>query len=210
MAKRSEEDEKPWTESQWEAFMKKADLRSARFGEILETVIDDPDRDAIVEKEMGWNFDDREPIEMPNLTPEEEAEIDQQMKEEDQALERMPAYQKSMEAATKVQRLLKPFLHLHADEADEEIGEAFINSHIPCAKISGGHAMGYDDDVLCANIVNNKIALAANQRCQEALRSLRDRKILPARKVDKVLEHVAAAGSLIERRIAELRSKVWW
>jgi hypothetical protein len=210
MAKRSDEDEKPWTESQWEAFMKKADLRAARFGEILETVIDHPDRHAIISKEMGWDSDDAEPIEIPDLSPDEEAEIEQQMEEEDQALERIDAYQKCMAAAGKVDKLLKPFLRLRKEEPDDEIGEAFINPHIACAKISGGHAMGYDDDVLCANIVNNKIALTAINRAQEALDSLRARKILPAKTIDSVLPSLKAAAKALKQRIKDLRSKVWW
>jgi len=50
----SEAEEKPWNEEQWEVFMKQQDLKAARFGEILETVIDDPNRYEIIQKEMGW------------------------------------------------------------------------------------------------------------------------------------------------------------
>ncbi|HEV8293033.1 MAG TPA: hypothetical protein VGP94_13955, partial [Tepidisphaeraceae bacterium] len=195
----SEAEEKPWTEEQWEAFMKQQDLKAARLGEILETVIDDPNRYEIIEEEMGWDLHDREPIELPDLTPQEEEEIDEQMKEEDEALERIPAYQKSMEVATKVQRLLKPLFKDDEDDVDEDISEALSGAYIPAAKIAGGHGMGYDDDVLCANIVNNKIALAAAKQCQKALKSLRDRKMLSAKKVHEVLTHVEEAASLIER-----------
>ncbi len=206
----SEADEKPWTEEQWEAFMKRQDLKAARFGEILETVIDDPNRYEIIEKEMGWDMENGPAVEIPELTQDEEEEINQQMKQEDEALERIPAYQKSMEVATKVQRLLKPLFKNGEDDPDEDISDALSGAYIPAAKIAGGHGMGYDDDVLCANIVNNKIALAANKTCQKALKSIRDRKMLPAKKVNDVLKHVEEAGSLIEGRIADLRSKVWW
>ena len=51
----NEADERPWTEAQWEAFMKEGELRSARFSELFETLLDDPDRDAKISREMGWD-----------------------------------------------------------------------------------------------------------------------------------------------------------
>src|SRR4051794_953627 len=47
-----ESSERPWTEAQWEAFMKRSDARSARFGELLETLRDDPDAQAKLDHEM--------------------------------------------------------------------------------------------------------------------------------------------------------------
>ena len=49
------DDEKPMNEEQWEAFMREGDLRAARFGELLETLIDHPNRDELVAREMGWD-----------------------------------------------------------------------------------------------------------------------------------------------------------
>src|SRR5256885_16728602 len=46
----------PWSEQRWEQFMRESDLRSARFGEIFETVMDDPNRDRIIAREMGWSW----------------------------------------------------------------------------------------------------------------------------------------------------------
>jgi hypothetical protein len=49
------DDDKPMNEAQWEAFMREGDLRAARFGELLETLMDHPNRDEIVAREMGWD-----------------------------------------------------------------------------------------------------------------------------------------------------------
>jgi hypothetical protein len=51
-----QDEERPWTEAQWAAFMREGEARAARMGEILETVIDQPDRWEIVAKEMGWEL----------------------------------------------------------------------------------------------------------------------------------------------------------
>lgn len=55
MGRKEDESELPWTEEQWDQFMRKADLRSARYTELLETLIDEPDRDEIIDHEMGWD-----------------------------------------------------------------------------------------------------------------------------------------------------------
>jgi hypothetical protein len=54
---RSEEDaaERPWTEAQWEAMFRRSDARSAKFGELLETFMDDPDAEQKIAREMGWS-----------------------------------------------------------------------------------------------------------------------------------------------------------
>ena len=57
MRTHDEDEELPWNEEQWEEFMKRSDVRSARFGELFETLIDHPDRDEIIDKEM--TFDER-------------------------------------------------------------------------------------------------------------------------------------------------------
>ncbi len=50
-----DDDERPWTEEEWLADMKRNDARADRFGELLETLRDEPDRDERVAREMGWN-----------------------------------------------------------------------------------------------------------------------------------------------------------
>jgi hypothetical protein len=49
------EDDKPMDEFEWERFMKKADARTEKYGELLEKYMDHPDRDQIVAREMGWD-----------------------------------------------------------------------------------------------------------------------------------------------------------
>src|SRR6059058_4231004 len=50
-----EDAERPWDEARWEKEFKLNDARADRFGELLETFIDHPNRDEIVAREMGWN-----------------------------------------------------------------------------------------------------------------------------------------------------------
>src|SRR5688572_27347970 len=220
-----EEDEQPWSEAQWEAFMKESDVRAARFGELFETLIDDPDRDEKIADEMGWNREDEEETEEDRARREEfesiVAEAAQEVEEaaargepfadDEDDVDSIEAYAKSMAAAEAIFAVVKPFLNApEGEEVDEEFGEAMIQSQIACAKIAGGHGMGYEDNVLCGNIVYNKIALDANRRSQESLGILQKRKLLPAEKVRQLLAMLKEAEAAIEKRITEMRAKVWW
>src|SRR5690349_2899706 len=49
------EPEKVWDEYDWERFLQQQDRKTERYMELLEKYIDDPDRDQIIAKEMGWS-----------------------------------------------------------------------------------------------------------------------------------------------------------
>src|SRR5438552_6094966 len=70
------DDDRPWTEAQWEAFMKRSDVRSAKFGELLETFMDHPDRDEIIDREMGWDRPANEEFEEIIAAAAEEVEAE--------------------------------------------------------------------------------------------------------------------------------------
>jgi len=44
-----------WDEYDWEQFLQQQDQRTEKYMELLEKYIDDPQRDEIIAREMGWN-----------------------------------------------------------------------------------------------------------------------------------------------------------
>jgi hypothetical protein len=54
MADRDEPD-KIWDEYDWERFLQQQDRKTEKYMELLERYIDDPNRDQIIAREMGWN-----------------------------------------------------------------------------------------------------------------------------------------------------------
>ena len=260
MAKRKKpeneyDDDRPWDEERWEAFMRESDLRAARFGEILETVRDDPDRDRIVAKEMGWKWieealdeqevagaagagggedDDWDEGDNADVNDEADAEdeadagsesdaaagprrrrrsIRDPLDDEDGTGE-IVAYRLAFDVGMKVDEALEPYMKAEAGTRDEEnerrLGEAYIGVHIAAAKIAGGHAMGYEDDVLCGNIANCKRGLAGAESAEKALLELKAAGCLPAEVVDALLPDVRAVIEAVKARIEELRKRVWW
>lgn len=229
------DEERPWTEEQWEEFMRHADLRAARYGELMETLIDDPDRDNIIDHEMGWDrkrerVDEEWMKELEQAAAEAEEELKDLDEDDDDSadttpragradlddfrdreLEAIPAYAICEQASEAIDAVLVPLMRGEGeDEGDEDVAQAFIQIKIASAKIANGHGMGYEDEVLGGNVVNCKRSLAAVDECEVALRAVARRKLIPAETVPPLLEHVAKAHKAICDRIAELRARMWW
>ncbi|MEA3212045.1 MAG: hypothetical protein QOE70_5102 [Chthoniobacter sp.] len=49
-----EEPDKIWDEYDWERFLQQQDRKTEKYMELLERYIDDPNRDQIIAREMGW------------------------------------------------------------------------------------------------------------------------------------------------------------
>lgn len=215
------------TVAEWEAFMRESDLRSARYGELLETLHDDPDCHAKIDREMGWDrehkaMSDEERAEVSREIDEmnrvcEEAlndpELEAQMQASERDLHAMPAYKLANKACKLVHKVLRPYQRdddgLDADSG-ELIGEAFIGIAIAGAKIAGGHGIGYEDDSIGGNVVNCKRALAGARQSIEAFEQLVKRNVLSGKQLDRVMPALREAEHAIEARIAELRSRMWW
>src|SRR5712675_2279967 len=54
MAEYEGEPEGVWDEYQWERFLQQQDGKTEKYMQLLETYLDDPDRDEIIAREMGW------------------------------------------------------------------------------------------------------------------------------------------------------------
>src|SRR5258705_11712304 len=48
------EPERMWDEYDWERFLQQQDGKTEKYMQLLETYLDDPDRDEIIAREMGW------------------------------------------------------------------------------------------------------------------------------------------------------------
>jgi hypothetical protein len=220
-------EDRPMTVAEWEAFMRESDLRSARYGELLETLHEDPDCHEKIDHEMGWDREDeamtdeereqasRDIDEMNRVCEEAltDPEIEAEMRASDHALNTMPAYILANEARDVVHDVLKPYARNDDgldDDSGELIGEAFIGIAIASAKIAGGHGMGYSDDSIGGNVVNCKRALAGARQSIEALEQLVKRKILSSKQLERVMPALREAERAIEARIAELRARMWW
>jgi hypothetical protein len=229
--------DRPWTEEQWLAEFRESEARSARFGELLETLADHPDRDALISREMGW--DDDEEVDSDDSELDDSLEVDFGPESDDQEeppcadddapldllhkdderdeadgeprLSDEPAYRGAVELAEFAikfnRRVGTPSL---TDVHQEEMfGELLGNVLIPAAKIRGGHRYGYDTNI-CGNIVCNRFALEATEKAERALCELDRVGVLAAEWRKEMLPRLRPLISHLNERIAEMRKRVWW
>lgn len=100
----NEEPERVWDEYDWERFLQQQDQKTERYMELLEKYIDDPNRDQIIAREMGWfhllDEDGREWVEsVDNLfaaeMEDEERLTGEEGSEDTEPFEMHPLYQRS-------------------------------------------------------------------------------------------------------------------
>src|ERR1700744_4285877 len=82
-----EEPDRIWDEYDWERFLQQQDRKTEKYMELLERYIDDPNRDQIIAREMGWNHlldkDGRDWAESVDSLFQEELETDDEEGEGD-------------------------------------------------------------------------------------------------------------------------------
>jgi len=56
--------EQMWDEYDWERFLQEQDQKTEKYMQLLETYLDDPQRDEIIAREMGWTrlLDSKTPL----------------------------------------------------------------------------------------------------------------------------------------------------
>jgi len=216
-----ESDDRPWTEDQWERFMQRSDARSARFGELSKTLRDHPDQEEIIAREMGWDHmvEDRDSDESGDLddsfdAPEpatdglSDADWEEISRDRDE-VESIEAYSAGYQWGLNIHEALKDYFDAEDEEPDEDL-DRVLSCFQVAAKIAGGHGMGYEDDVLCGNIVCCKRALAAADESVEALKSLEGRNVVDSETLQVLIAEGRHVRDLVDSRIEELRSRVWW
>ena len=129
-----DEPDKIWDEYDWERFLQQQDRKTEKYMELLERYIDDPNRDQIIAREMGWNHlldkDGREWAEnVDSLFDEELAEADEaeeegdeEKEDEEDGFEVHPLYQASFA------------LTVWIDQVFEELNE--LQNHPAAVKLS--------------------------------------------------------------------------
>jgi hypothetical protein len=203
----NEEPEKIWDEYDWERFLQQQDRKTERYMELLEKYIDDPNRDQIIAREMGWHhlLDDdwrdwsenadslfAEEMEMAGLENGDDEDEEAEM-EHAESFEMHPLYQASFA------------LTIWIDQLFEECGDLQNHPHavrlatqaaIASAKLAA--ALSDDDvDEIGMTIAYLKRALRAVTNAMEAGVLLK-----------KEAKLVAAQGATLDHRLFQIRDGI--
>ncbi len=217
-------EEGDWDEEDWERFLQKADVRTAKYQELFETLHSHPDCDSLIAKEMGWSyeyedcgFNDTSCINCEKRNECRIYEINQIFDnsiEYEEATERdvedvknIVAYKRSYDFYIKLSRYFK---NREGVDTDEDILAAISASSKVSAKIAGGHGMGYKRDTLCGNIANCKRSLKNARVCIYSLEILRAKSIFPGSGINILISEAIKVEREVLKWIEYLRSRIWW
>src|SRR5438093_3395506 len=75
------EPERMWDEYDWERFLQQQDGKTEKYMQLLETYLDDPRRDEIIAREMGWT----RLLDETDWSAEVDALLDENVTEEDES-----------------------------------------------------------------------------------------------------------------------------
>jgi len=81
MAEYEGEPERIWDEYEWERFLQQQDGKTEKYMQLLETYLDDPERDEIIAREMGWT----QLLDANDWSAEVDALLDEGAAEDDEA-----------------------------------------------------------------------------------------------------------------------------
>src|SRR5438874_9090352 len=93
MAEYEGESERIWDEYEWERFLQQQDGKTEKYMQLLETYLDDPDRDEIIAREMGWT----QLLDAKDWSAEVDALLDEDAKEDDPDIDKSARSAESFE-----------------------------------------------------------------------------------------------------------------
>lgn len=172
----NDEPEKIWDEYDWERFLQQQDRKTERYMELLEKYIDDPNRDQIIAREMGWNHlldedgknwtenVDTQFIEEMELAADEEDESEESDEVDAESFEVHPLYQASFALTVWIDQLFEELGDLQNHPSAVRLA---TQSAIASAKLAA--ALSDDDvDEIGMTIAYLKRALKAITNAMEA------------------------------------------
>ena len=172
--------EKVWDEYDWERFLQQQDRKTEKYMELLERYIDDPNRDQIIAREMGWyHLLDRDgekwAEEVDSNFEEELAAVEAEMEGEDGAAEGddegfevHPLYQASFALTVWIDQLLDEMGDMQNQPSAVKLS---TQASIASAKLAA--ALSDDDvDEIGMTLAYLKRALKAITLSMEAAASL--------------------------------------
>ena len=210
-----------WDEFRWEQFMQEQDRKVDRLIELMKKYMDDPNRDEIIEREMGWSVPPGEAENDLDFLGQEFFDEDEEedgegwksaagVEDEGEELElhafrKLPAFQKANDFGLRAFDFVEK-LPEHIRE-DSDVVDFISNAMIAAAKLAGGASFDEDANLLGGSIAYCKRGLNASNNSIEALQAMKRRKIIDEASYLSLFEDAKEVRDLIAVYIVELREK---
>jgi hypothetical protein len=201
MAEYEGEPERIWDEYEWERFLQQQDGKTEKYMQLLETYLDDPDRDEIIAREMGWTqlLDEKDwSAEVDALLDEDTAEEEHSQTEDagdsSEAFEEHDLYRAAFALTIWIDQLFDQNPALQNEPAAVKLAtHAALASAKLAAALSGDNL-----DEIGMTIAYLKRSLKAITTAMEAAARLRT----PARQITR------AQYSVLQQRLFQVRDGI--
>jgi len=213
-----EDSQRYWTEVEWERFMVENERLMDRYEQVWK---DNPNRrwdDPLdlyykvhYDLDLGEELASPPPSQTPEPPEEPAKDIESETPSEFAKMDdfrQISAYQLAYRFSLTVLDYVK-VVGTGTPGADVLMDELCRHGLRIAADIAGGHGMGYEEEVLCGNIVKNRWALGHAQETQRLLRLRTERDGFHP-DLTVLLAAIPPIIKALEERIATLRAKVWW
>ena len=212
-----DESDRVWDEYDWERFLQQQDRKTERYMELLEKYLDDPNRDQIIAREMGWfhlldaegqewmnNVDDLFAAEMEDLDGAQYESDRDDDEREGESFEMHPLYQMSFSFTVWLDRLF--------DELGSQVQnlpaavKLTTQSAIASAKLAAALSDDGIDEV-GMTIAYLKRSLKAITNAMEAAVQLRDEDNVPPDRSAALLNRIFQIRDGIIELMGEYRAR---
>ncbi|MBN1916829.1 MAG: hypothetical protein JW889_02880 [Verrucomicrobia bacterium] len=197
------QNDEPWDEYRWEAFLREQDELTDRYMQLEELYHGLPDAEERIAREMGWElpaaFDDGAD---DDACPDGAFDDDDADEQDGCDYERDPLWRWAEDVAVDIHR----FLDGAGDGAvSPAIPELLAQSAMIAAKIAGGRSMGFSRDALGGNIANHKRAMGHVLVSLSALDEAERSGAVPKPVASRFRARLIGARERLMGRIVELR-----
>lgn len=213
-----EYDDEIWDEFKWEDFMREQDKKVDRYMDLFYRYRDNPNRDEIIAREMGWTWllDDEQDHFEEGIDFDDEDESDDgeewktrcgvaDQEPEIERFDQLPAYEKARVFAIRAMKMVDELPEGKRD--DSAVVDFVSNAMIASAKIAGGTGIGDEIEELGGNIAYCKRGLNAANRSITALHEMNEKRILAEETYIEIMKESIEVRNLIALHILDLREK---
>ena len=202
MADFFDEPEQAWDEYAWERFLQQQDSKTEKYMELFEKYIDDPNRDQIIAKEMGWPHllgtptDEEDDFDPDNTEDNDESELQE-------SFESHPLYQSAFALTVWVDQLLEDTRNIGANPNGIK-----LTSHVAVASAKLAAALSdQDNEEIGMTIAYLKRALHAVSMALEAAAAIERDGLLKPAQISELISRLFQVRDQIVVLMGELRAE---
>jgi hypothetical protein len=197
--------EEVWDEYQWEQFLQEQDRNTEKYFALLEKYVDDPDRDEVIAREMGWKFcqDEAEMEEIAEIVCEEEILGMEEEGGEFDRFSRSPIYKDTL----KLHRWINNWIESDEQLRDHPEAVRFATRSAVCGAKLAAALCGDETAEIGMTIAYLKRALKASNDALDAAAQLVEAGLLDKRRAATARRHVFTIRNRVVDFMSEYRTE---